>query len=180
MKINRTFNTLKLDEYLYFIDNHKKFTDFNTLGLYRSTTENENLSIAEQIRIREYANQFFGKSFAFLQVKDPWTYIKVQTIGLTLTNADLDEWWRQIHKNQELMLKKKRIKHQNFGEYSKHNCGNENCSMNGIMIKQGSYMAEYTMCIGYINKDLQQQKAERIKRERRNEKIIIKRELDLE
>lgn len=41
MKINRKFNTLNFKEYLYFIENHKQFSDFNTLGLYRSIIENE-------------------------------------------------------------------------------------------------------------------------------------------
>ena len=52
--------------------------------------------------------------------------------------------------------------------------------MDGIMIKQGSFMAEYEMCIGNINKYAQKQKSERIKSERKSQKIIINKQLDLE
>ena len=180
MKIDRKFNTLSFSEYLNYIENHKQYSDFNTLGLYRSICENENTSLDEKIQIREFANKQFEKTFEFLQIKDPWTYIKVKTLGLDLTNGDKDELWRQIRNNQEFILKKKRIKHQNFGEYSKHNCGYETCPMDGIMIKQGSFMAEYVMCIGNINKYAQKQKSERRKSERKSEKIIINKQLDLE
>lgn len=44
MKIGKSFNQLQKSEYLYFIENHKQYSDFNTLGLYRSLTENELLS----------------------------------------------------------------------------------------------------------------------------------------
>ena len=160
MKIDRKFNTLSLSEYLNIIENHKQYSDFNTLGLYRSIFENENITLDEKIQVREFANRYFEKTFEFLQIKDPWTFIKVKTLGLELTNGDKDELWRQISKNQKLILKKKRIKHQNFGEYSKHNCGYDTCAMDGIMIKQGSYMAEYDMCIGNINKNVQKQKSD--------------------
>ena len=53
MKIGRQFNTLTLKEYLFFIDNHKKYTDFNTLGLYRSITENKKLTMEDKIAVRE-------------------------------------------------------------------------------------------------------------------------------
>ena len=180
MKINRKFNTLTKDVYLYYIYNNKQFSDFNTLGLYRSISENENLKLDEKIQIRDYANKYFEKNFEFLQIKDPWTFIKVKTLGLELTNGDKDELWRLIRKNQEEILSKKRIKHQNFGEYSKHNCGYENCPMNGIMIKQGTYFTEYEMCIGNINKYVQKQKSKHRKSERKNMKNIINKELDLE
>jgi hypothetical protein len=180
MKIGKQFNCLTLEEYIFYIENHKNYSDFNTLGLYRSIFENEKLSLVEKIQIRDFANKIFQKTFDFLQVKDPWTYIKVITLGLELTNGDKEEIWRKIRKNQEKILSQKRIKHQNFGEYSKHNCGYETCPMNGIMIKQGSYFAEYTMCIGNINKYVQKQKSERRKSERKNENQIINKELGLE
>ncbi|MDN5215872.1 hypothetical protein QQ020_27595 [Fulvivirgaceae bacterium BMA12] len=40
-------------EYFYYIDDHKKHTEFNTLGLYRSIIENERLEIKEQIEVLE-------------------------------------------------------------------------------------------------------------------------------
>ena len=152
MKIDKKFNELKFSEYFPIIENHEKYSDFNSLGLYRSLSENNNLNIDEKIKIRDFSKTYFEKTFEFLQIKDPWTYIKVATLGLELTNGDKEEIWRKIRKNQEEILRKKRIKHQNFGEYSKHNCGYDTCPMNGIMIKQNSYFAEYEMCLGYKNK----------------------------
>lgn len=180
MEIGKKFNCLSFEEYLFYIKNYKIYTDFNTLGLYRSLSENEKITIEEKIQIRDLANSIFLKTFEFLQIKDPWTYIKVQTLGIELTNGDKSKIWQEIRENQEKILRQKRIRHQNFGEYSKHNCGYETCPMNGIMIKQGSYMAEYKMCIGNINKYIQKQKSERRKSERKNESQIIKKELDLE
>ena len=40
MKINKQFNTLSYVEYLHLLENHKRFTDFNTLGLFRSISGN--------------------------------------------------------------------------------------------------------------------------------------------
>lgn len=54
--------------------NHKKYTDFNVLGLYRSISENDKLPLEDKIYIRDLANETFGKTFNFLQLKDPKTY----------------------------------------------------------------------------------------------------------
>ncbi|MCJ0743544.1 hypothetical protein [Pedobacter montanisoli] len=178
MEIGKKFNALNLEEYLFFIDNYKNYSDFNTLGLYRSLSENENLTIEQKIQVRDYANKYFEKTFEFLQIKDPWTYIKVITLGLELTNADKEELWRKIRVNQENILRNKKIKHQNFGKYSKHNCGYETCPMNGIMIKQGSHLAECKMCIGNNDKYQRKVKSEKRKSERKNKNLIIKKELE--
>jgi hypothetical protein len=180
MEIGKQFNCLSFEEYLFYIENHKSYSDFNTLGLYRSIIENERITIEEKIKIRELANSIFQKTFDFLQIKDPWTYVKVLTLGLELTEGDKAGLWKKIFIAQEKILKDKRIKHRNFGEYSKHNCGYENCPMNGIMIKQGSQFAEYEMCVGYVNKYVQKQKSERRKSDRKSENKIIEKELDLE
>jgi hypothetical protein len=179
MEIGRQFNTLTFEEYKFFIDSYKKYSDFNTLGLYRSLVENDNLDENQKILIRDYANKLFEKTFQFLQLKDPWTFIKVKTLGLELTSGDKEELWRNIAINQEKILRDKRIKHRNFGEYSKHNCGYETCPMNGIMIKQGSYFAEYGMCVGNVNKHMRKVQSEKRKLDRKNEGQIIKKELEL-
>ena len=62
MKINNPFNQLQKDEYLYFIENHKQYRDFNTLGLYRSLLENEQLTIADKTEIRDFAHSCFQKT----------------------------------------------------------------------------------------------------------------------
>ena len=107
MEIGKQFNTLSFEEYFFYIDNYKKYSDFITLGLYRSLSENEKINLEEKILIRNYANKSFEKTFNFLQIKDPWTYLKVQTLGLELTNADKEELWRKIRINQEKILHQK-------------------------------------------------------------------------
>lgn len=181
MKIGKKFNTLTKGEYLHYIDNHKKYTDFNTLGLYRSITENEKLTLPEQIEIRDYANQYFGKTFEFLQLKDVRTYFELTTLGQELTKADEAQLFTNIRKNQERILKEKRIKHRNFGNYSKHTCGSEHCPLNGVMVKQGSWIAEWEMSFDTDkNEYAAKEKAQRMKKQRKNSHKIIQKELDLD
>ena len=142
MKIGRQFNTLTLKEYLFFIDNHKKYTDFNTLGLYRSITENKKLTIEDKIAVREYAHQTFKKSFDFLQIKDPHTYFEVETLGQVLTRGETEQIWDDIKKYQQKTITEKRFGHRNFGIYSKHSCGYDTCHLDGVMIRQGSYISD--------------------------------------
>ncbi len=146
MKINQPFNQLQKAEYLYFIENHKQYSDFNTLGLYRSLTENILLSLEELIEIREFAHSYFQKTFDFLQLKDPLTYFKVSHLGQELTQGDELNAWRIIRENQQKTLKDKKIKHRNFGTYSIHDCGYEICPFNGLMIKQDAFNSRGSMC----------------------------------
>ncbi len=76
MEIGRKFNTLSLSEYKHYIENHKKYVDFNTLGLYRSIIENENLTLADKIFVRDFANKFFHKKLS--------TFYKLKTHSLIL------------------------------------------------------------------------------------------------
>lgn len=145
MKIGRKFNTMSLKEYFLYIDNHERYTDFNTLGLYRSIIENEKLSTSEKIELREYAHAVFSKSFEFLQLKDPSTFVAVSTLGQTLTAADEDELWETVKLNQQKILERKKIKHRSFGVYSKHCCGYDTCPLNGIMLRPGAYLHELQM-----------------------------------
>lgn len=145
MKIGKRFNQLTVKEYFYYLDNYKKYTDFNILGIYRSILENEKLTVTNKVAIREYANKTFQKTFEFLQLKDPIVYFEVFTLGLDLTNGDKNRIWDDIRSNQQKILANKRIKHRNFGDYSKHNCGNDTCVYNGMMIRQGSKLSEGNM-----------------------------------
>jgi hypothetical protein len=145
MKIGRRLNTLTQGEYFHYITNHKKYTDFNTLGLYRSITENEKLDTEQKKEVRDFAHRFFKKTFEFLQLKDPGTYFGIVTLGEDLTIADEEQLWKNIIANQQKILADKRIKHRNFGHYSKHNCGYDNCPYNGIRIRQGSGLADSCM-----------------------------------
>ncbi|WP_430412627.1 hypothetical protein [Kordia sp.] len=179
MKIGRKFNQLTKSEYFHFIDNYKKYTDFNTLGMYRSICENEILELNDQIEIRDYAHTIFGKTFDFYQLKDPKTYFDLTTLGRKMTQADERKVWDDIRINQEKILTKKKIKHRNFGEYSKHNCGYEDCPYNGIMVKQGSRLAENHMSFkSDKNEDAAKEKSKKIKKQRKNNHKIIKDELE--
>lgn len=142
MEIGKQFNTLTLIEYKQYIQDHKNYSDFNTLGLYRSILENNNLTPDQKLELREFAHQYFQKTFNFLQLKDPLTYVKVSTLGQELTKADKDQVWSDVIANQQKILNDKKIKHRNFGTYSKHNCGYDDCPYNGLMIKQGSPLEE--------------------------------------
>ncbi|WP_158961735.1 hypothetical protein [Myroides fluvii] len=174
MKIGKPFRTLTLKEYLFYIDNHNKYTDFNTLGLYRSLVEHERLTLEEKLELRAYAHRFFKKPFDFLQLKDPKTYVEVAYLGQELTAGDEQQIWRDVKRNQHQILKDKRIKHRNFGDYSKHNCGDEACIWYGLMVRQGSWLAEGNMHFNTdIDKYNQKQQADRIKSERKNERNLI-------
>lgn len=142
MKIGQKFSQLTEKEYYFYIDNHQKYTDFNTLGLYRSLLENEKLSLEAKISVRDYAHKTFKKAFDFLQLKDPFTFVKVSTLEQTLTWLEEEQIWKGVKQNQEKILKEKKIKHRNFGIYSKHNCGYVTCHLNGLMIRQGSSLTE--------------------------------------
>lgn len=181
MEIGQKFNTLTLKEYYYFIDHYKKYTDFNTLGLYRSIVENEKLTVADKITVRDYAHKTFKKTFDFLQLKDPKTFVEVEYLGQELTKGDEQNIWEHIRRNQQRILEDKKIKHRNFGEYSKHNCGYDTCVWNGIMIRQGSWLMESNMHFDsdknqYAAKD----KSEKRKTDRKNKKRLIKKELESE
>jgi hypothetical protein len=174
MKIGQPFNKLTLKEYQFYIDNHKKYTDFNTLGLYRSIVENEKLPLAEKLELRDYAHAQFQKTFDFLQLKDPKTYMDVCTLGEELTKADEHQLWENIKANQQKILADKKIKHRNFGIYSIHDCGYDTCPFNGMMIHQGSRLAESNMHFDSDkNHGAAVSKSERLKKDRKNRKQII-------
>ena len=142
MKVGKQFNTLTYGEYLYLIDNHKKFTDFNTLGLFRSIVETSKLSLEEKLELRKVSVAAFAKTFNFLQLKDPTTYFKLSTLGETLTEGDENQVWENIKRNQQKIWEGKQLSHRNFGTYSKHLCGYPACPLNGMMIRQGSDLAD--------------------------------------
>lgn len=119
MKIGAKFNQLTYREYVYILDRHQKYTDFNPLALYRSIIENDKLDLTQKIAIRDLAHQHFFKFFEFLQVKDPYTYMELSTLGETLTAGEEDRLWDNIRNNGEKILKAKRIEHRNFGINSK-------------------------------------------------------------
>ncbi|MDN3724439.1 hypothetical protein QRD02_08590 [Aequorivita sp. SDUM287046] len=169
MHIGKPFNQLPKETYFELIENHKLYSDFNTLGLYRSLLENETLSMAERIEVRDFAHRFFQKTFDFLQLKDPDTFIKVSALGEELTEQEQRQRWQTVRENQQKILNGKQIKHRNFGAYSKHDCGLEYCPYNGMMVKQGSTLARSCMYFkSDENRNEKTNKAKRLKREGRN------------
>ena len=175
MEIGQKFNKLTLKEYFFYIDNYKKYTDFNTLGLYRSIIENNKLEIDDKIEVREYAHKTFKKTFDFLQLKDPKTHFDITTIGQELTKADERQIWNDIIANQQKILADKKFRHRNFGDYSKHNCGYDTCPLNGLMIRKGSPISEGHMQFNSDkNKYAAKDKSDRRKTDRKNEKQIIR------
>ena len=181
MKIGKKFNLLSKSEYFHYIDNYKKYTDFNTLGLYKSICENEKLALSDKIEIRDYANQFFRKTFNFYQLKDPKTYFDLTTLGLELTQADERKIWDDIIINQQKILSNKKIKHRNFGEYSKHNCSYPDCPYNGLMIRQGSWLTQSHMQFeSDKNEYAAKERSDQRKKQRKNKNKIIQHELENE
>jgi hypothetical protein len=179
MKIGQKFNKLTLKEYLFYIDNYKKCTDFNTLGLYRSIIENDKLTLEDKIAVREYAHRTFKKSFDFLQLKDPMVFVEVSTLGQELTKGDEEQLWNDVRQNQQKILAGKKIKHRSFGIYSKHNCGYDTCFANGIMVRQGSLLTERNMHFtSDKNRYPARVKSERRKADRKRKDQIIKKELE--
>ena len=171
MKVGKQFNTLTYGEYLHLIENYKKFTDFNSLGLFRSIVETTKLSLEQKLELRKVAIAAFAKTFDFLQLKDPQTYFEVSMLGENLTKADEKQAWENIKRNQQIIWKSKNLGHRNFGTYSKHICGYDTCHLNGMMIRQGSRLAYGGQMHFHwdSNSWAKQVKAERRKRARKSE-----------
>lgn len=182
MKIDKKFNKLNFSEYFPIIENHKKYSDFNSLGLYRSLLENELLSMSEKIEIRDFAHKYFEKTFEFLQIKDPYTYFKVKTLGENLTKGDEENLWKIIIENQRKILSEKKIKHRNFGIYSKHSCPYDDCIYQGLMIRTDSSFLPKSMMHFKEDKSkyARQAKSEKRKVERKTKRKIINKDLEIE
>lgn len=179
MEIGQKFSNLTLKEYLFYIENNKKYTDFNTLGLYRSIIENEKLTLDEKLLLREFAHVHFKKTFDFLQLKDPYTFVKISTLGQELTVADERQIWNDVISNQQKILKDKRIKHRSFGNYSKHNCGYDDCPYNGLMIKQDSILMESNMHFqSDKNRYAAQIKSEQFRKDRKTKRQKINKQIE--
>ncbi len=179
MKLGRPFKTLTFSEYLHFIKSHEMFSEFNTLGLYRSIIETEKLTLEQKIEVRDFAHTFFQKRFDFLQLKDPITYMAVVSLGREMTKADENQLWKDVQANQEKILKDKKIKHRNFGTYSKHECGYEGCVYEGLMTQKDSVFAYHNqMRFGSDKAKTTGVRSKKMLQERKNLRNIIKNELD--
>lgn len=95
--------------------------------------------------MRDLLNEKHFKTYEFYQIKDPELYISLFRLDKDMNDQQIEKLKDELRVFQEKRLKEKRIKHRNFGNYSKHNCGMETCALNGRMIKQGSPEAEACM-----------------------------------
>ncbi len=170
MQIGKQFNTLSPEEYYYYIDNRKNYTDFNELGLFRSIFENEKLNELGKIKVRDYIQKKMPKVLEFMQVRHPGLYTKLFFLWKNYTKGDEDNLWRIIRWNQEKILNSKRIKHRNFWNYSKHNCWIDTCPLNGMMVQQWSWFCELEMRPSNNNR---KEKSKIIKQERKESKKIV-------
>ena len=97
---------------------------------------------------------------------------------MNLTKADERKIWDDVIKNQQSILKDKRIRHRNFGTYSKHKCPYEDCIYNGLMVRPNSRLAETNIHFaGDKNKYEQKQKSDRRKLARKKEQAIINQQI---
>lgn len=145
MKLNRRLNQLTEPEYRHLLTHYRRYTDFNSLGLFRSLLENGKLDESQRLALRDAAIEAFPKFYEFLQLKDPHTYIRLSTLGQELTVADKEAAWAQVQRNQQRLLADKRIRHRNIGTYARHDCGYADCPFNGLMVRQGSRLVESSM-----------------------------------
>lgn len=171
------YNTLTKNEYIYYIENEKKF-NVNILGMYRSLFENEKLTQEDKIEIRDLLNKDHFKTYEFYQISHPNLYAELYQLDNTLNEQEYDQLWENMREFQEKTLKEKKIKHRNFGDYSKHLCGHKDCPLNGQMIKQGSVLAE--TCMSFKSdkrKEGKKEKSRRYKKDKREFKNKIRKEL---
>jgi len=179
MTIGKKFNELNHEEYIFFIDNHKKYKDFNILGLYRSLVENDKLSLQDKLAVRNHAHSLFKKSFDFLQLKDPHTFVEVSSLGIDLTKADERRIWDEVIKNQQNILNDKRIRHRNFGTYSKHDCPYDDCIYKGLMVRPDSRLAWGSMHFASDKNRFQKKlKSNRRRADRKREQVLINEQID--
>jgi len=173
------YNTFTKKDYIFATNNVKK-KNINMLGLYRSILENEKLTLADKIEMRDLLNEKNFKTFEFYQIKDPDLYVNLFILDKDMNEQQIDKVWDEVKEFQERKLKEKKLGHRNIGTYSKHNCGMVDCSMNGLMIKQGSPMAEN--CLSFksdTNKSYKKDKSRKFKKDRKNKSKMIKESITL-
>jgi len=173
------YNTFTKKDYIFAVNNVKK-KNINMLGLYRSILENEKLNNDEKIEVRNILNEKHFKTFEFYQIKDPDLYMKLFLLDKDYNEQQKEQLFEDVELFQEKKLKEKRFGHRNFGTYSKHNCGMKDCPMNGLMVRQGSAMAE--RCLNFksdTNKSYKKTKSKNYKKERKNSKNLVERSLSL-
>lgn len=120
MQLTKKFNTFSPSEYYDVIKNHKRYHNFNPLGLYRSLIENPKLDTTTQLEILAFANQYFGKFYEFLVVKDIHLYTKLSRLGEEpLSFTQEFQYQEQLTKQAKRILQAKKIRNWRVGIYTK-------------------------------------------------------------
>ncbi|SEQ79602.1 hypothetical protein [Neolewinella agarilytica] len=135
MKIGRPINQLTARALRRLLSDYRRYTDFNRLGLFRGILESQILNPHEKQEIRDLAKETFRKYYDFLVVKDPYTWDRLEHLGENRNRQQEGQDWKEIRRKQEEILRRKRIRHRNFGVYSRHDCGYETCNVNNCMTR---------------------------------------------
>jgi len=142
MKIGRPFHQLSVGTLRRLIPAYRKYTDFNRLGFFRGLLESQKLSLDEQQELLALGKSTFARYYDFLVVKDPYTWDKLENLGITRTRQAENADWLKIREKQFEILRRKRFGHRNFGINSRHDCGYEHCKLNNFMTKP-KYQSRY-------------------------------------
>ncbi|MTB50192.1 hypothetical protein [Lewinella sp. W8] len=135
MEIGRKIRELSARKIHQILREHHRYTDFNRLGLFRGILESEKLTLEQKQSLKEAAVAAFPKYYDFLILKDPDTWDQLEHLGQERLQPELRRDWQDIRRRQKSMLREKRLRHRNFGVYSKHLCGYDHCRYNGSMVK---------------------------------------------
>lgn len=120
MQLAKKFNTFSPSDYYDVIKNHKRYRNFNPLGLYRSLIENPKLDTATQLEILVFANQYFGKFYEFLVVKDIHLYAKLSRLGKEPLNHTQEyQYQEQLREQAKRILQAKKIRNWRVGIHTK-------------------------------------------------------------
>ena len=119
MKLNARFNTFTLPRYREAIANHKRYTDFNPLALFRSILENGKLGEAEQLEVLALAKAAFPRFYRHLLLKDLCTYAAISRLGQEpLGEAKMWQYINNLRCEQEKEFAKRKIRNSRVGAYT--------------------------------------------------------------
>lgn len=139
MKLNARFNTFTLPRYREAIANHKRYTDFNPLALFRSILENGKLGEAEQLEVLALAKAAFPRFYRHLLLKDLRTYAALSRLGQEpLGDAQMRQYINKLRCEQEKEFAKRKIRNARVGAYTVSEwitCGEDGGRGNGQRMK---------------------------------------------
>jgi hypothetical protein len=104
-------------------------------------------------------------------------------LGADLSGREKRVFFGKVKENQQKILAEKRIRHRNFGTYSKHKCGYDTFHLNGLMIQTKNQSSAGSECLITFKTDKNRyaakEKSIRLrKKQKAFEQIGSKRELE--